>query len=134
LRFVLTSTRVLDYTDLLVRDWTDVFYSDEGIQQEIISYTEAAKQLLADFASESTAVENGDEISPEVEILRNQLHKASTLLPLKTENILGDLRLAVRESHRDVAAPEVAKFLTPIYDVCGAEGGSLPIQIIQVFS
>lgn len=123
LRLPLTSTRVLDYTDPLVRNWTEVFYSEDGITKEIISYTKAAKQLLDDFALQSTVVENGDEISLEAEILKNQLVKASTLMQFKADVILDGVRSAARESHRYVAAPEVTKFLTPIYDICAAEGG-----------
>lgn len=127
----LTRRRFLDYTNHLVQDWNKVFYSAEGIAENIGAYTNKVEHLLKSFMSEATGIEDHLDISMKLQ-LEDQLSKSSSIMQFKTKDIFENIKLAVRESHREVASPAIMDYLTPVYNACSAEKGELQVSWIGI--
>ena len=96
-------------------------------------YIRKAEQLFEDFISAATSIEDNLDLSMKLE-LKDLLTKIGNLLQSKAKDNLGNIKLAVRESHRDVAAPAIREYLTPLYDQCGAEKGSSLLTCINIYT
>jgi hypothetical protein len=102
------------------------------VSSQIISYAKKASEYFNYFTSTAGVISSHLNSSMEL-VLRDQLSKSGNLLQVQTEKVLEDFKLAVRESHRDVAVPAIMQYLTPIYDMCGAEGGTLILPYLYIY-